>query len=173
VRNAFIWTAPILGLIIGAGSFAAAQPCGGGYGMMGGMSGGMMGSMPRHHEAMMRGVPPPYSTARNPLSSTTHTLQRGAAVFAQNCAACHGATGQGNGQAGRSLSPRPANLAWLSRMPMMTRDSYLYWAIEEGGKPTGSAMPAFKGVLPEKDVWAVVTYIQHGFGRETTQHHCG
>lgn len=122
---------------------------------------GMMGSMARHHQAMMYGIPEPYRTSRNPLPGSEATLRRGAEVYAHNCATCHGLNGFGDGPAGQNLSPRPADLTWLSRSHMVG-DQYVYWTVEEGGKPVASAMPPFKGALPERDVWAVVAYVRQG-----------
>jgi mono/diheme cytochrome c family protein len=139
-----------------------------GQGMMGhGMMGpgrGMMGSMVRHHQAMMYGIPEPYRSMRDPLSSTAETLERGAQIYLQNCASCHGASGYGDGPAAKQLVPPPANLAWLGHSRMAGSDQYIYWAVAEGGQPLGTAMPAFKETLPEKDIWAVVTYIRDGLG---------
>ena len=136
-----------------------------GPGMMGqhGMLGrGMMtGSMVRHHRAMMYGIPEPYRSAHNPLPVSAETLRRGAHVYSQNCAACHGARGFGDGPAARQLSPRPADLAWLSHSHMVG-DPYIYWTVAEGGQPVGSAMPAFKANLSQRDIWAVVTYVRDG-----------
>jgi mono/diheme cytochrome c family protein len=146
----------------------------GGYGggMMGGYGGGMMGgygggrggyaggSPARHHAAMMGGLPAPYDKLANPLPRTTATVERGATVYGTNCAACHGATGLGDGAAAQNLSPRPANLAWLSSMPMSRWDGYMYWTIAEGGAPFGTAMPSFKDKLSKDDIWAVIAYIQ-------------
>src|SRR5512132_2669245 len=98
------------------------QCCGTGswpMGPQGMMRQGMMGSMPRHHVAMMSGIPAPYNSLSNPLPRTRETVERGAAVYAENCASCHGATGAGDGEAGRTLSPPPGNLAWLAQMPMV------------------------------------------------------
>lgn len=137
---------------------------GGGYGggMMGGGHGyGMMGgSSARHHIAMSGGVPAPYTNLANPLPQTPATIQRGEAVYAANCASCHGATGAGDGAAARSLTPPPANLAWLSNMPLSRWDPFMYWTIAEGGKPLGSGMPSFKDSLSKSDIWAVIAYIQ-------------
>jgi len=124
-----------------------------GHGMMG-------GSMSRHRVAMMGGIPAPYSNLSNPLPLTATTIERGAVVYSANCASCHGATGLGDGEAARGLSPRPANLAWLSNMPMGRWDSFMYWTIAEGGKPFGTGMPAFKDTLRPDDVWAATAYIQ-------------
>lgn len=117
-------------------------------------------AMPRHHLAMMWGVPPPYDTLSNPLPRTAATIDRGAQVYAQNCQSCHGETGQGDGEAGRNLSPPPGNLAWLSQMPMAQWDGFMYWTVAEGGAPLGSAMPAFKENLSKENTWAVIAYVQ-------------
>jgi mono/diheme cytochrome c family protein len=138
-------------------------PWPGGGGMMGGgtMHGRMMGgSMGRRHVGMMGGVPAPYTNLTNPLPQTTATVERGAAVYAANCASCHGATGLGDGAAARALNPRPANLAWLSTMPMSRWDAFMYWSIAEGGVQFGTGMPAFKDRLSKDDLWAVVGFIQ-------------
>ncbi len=133
-----------------------------GRGMMddGMMDDGMMGSMFRHHQAMMSGIPAPYNSLGNPLPRTRETVDRGATVYDQSCASCHGATGEGDGEVGRNLSPPPGNLAWLSRMPMAQWDPFMYWTVAEGGAQFGTAMPAFKDALPSDDIWAVIAYIQ-------------
>lgn len=132
-----------------------------GPGMMGpGMMGPGAGSMARNHAAMMGGVPPAYAGLRNLLPQTSATVERGAKVYEANCASCHGFTGLGDGPAGRALTPRPANLAWLSRMPMSRWDPFMYWTVAEGGAPFGTAMPSFKDSLSKEDTWAVIAYIQ-------------
>ena len=123
--------------------------------------------MPRHHQAMMSGVPAPYTALRNPLPKTKETVQRGAAVYEKSCASCHGPTGQGDGEAGRNLSPPPGNLVWLSQMPMAQWDPFMYWTIAEGGAPFGTAVPAYKGVLSSDDIWAVTAYIQARLPQKT------
>ena len=120
----------------------------------------MMGPAPRHRLAMMSGIPEPYRSMTNPLPRSAGAVERGAVVYKQNCASCHGATGRGDGPQGRELSPPPANLAWLSRMPMVEWDPFMYWTIAEGGGPLGTAMPPFKDVLSKDDVWSVIAYIQ-------------
>jgi mono/diheme cytochrome c family protein len=132
----------------------------GGGMMRGGMVGGGSGSMPRMHFAMMSGVPAPYNSMSNPLPRTRETVERGAVVYEQNCASCHGATGLGDGPVGRTLSPPPANLVFLAQMPMVQWDPFMYWTVAEGGAQFASAMPAFKDVLSKNDIWAVTAYVQ-------------
>ena len=118
------------------------------------------GPMPRHHMAMMWGIPESYRSMTNPLPVSPETVNKGAKVYAENCVSCHGKTGLGDGEAGRSLSPPPGNLAWLSQMPMAQWDAFTYWTIAEGGAQFGTAMPAFKATLSKDDIWAVTAYIQ-------------
>jgi mono/diheme cytochrome c family protein len=142
---------------------------GGGGGMMGRgmMGGGMMGSIPRQRYAMMQGIPAAYRSVSNPLPRTRETVDRGGVVYEQNCATCHGATGGGDGPAGQKLSPPPANLAWLSQMPMVQWDPFMKWTVAEGGAQFGTAMPAFKEKLSDDDSWAVIAYIQARLPQKT------
>ena len=121
---------------------------------------GKPGHMARHRFAMMTGIPAPYTDMTNPLEPTVETLALGGQIFADNCAMCHGPAGKGDGPDATGLSPAPADLAWLSDRPMGQRDPFLYWTVAEGGMPFDSAMPAFKDVLTEDEIWAVTTYVK-------------
>ena len=116
--------------------------------------------MARNDAAMTGNAPAQYAGLSNPLPRTRATVDRGAKVYARNCASCHGDTGLGDGPAGRALSPRPANLAWLLRMPMSRWDPFMYWTVTEGGAPLGTTMPSFKASLSKVDTWAAIAYIQ-------------
>lgn len=138
-----------------------ANPWQQGSGMMGrGMMWGGMGFMARRHQAMMSGVPAPYTSMRNPLPVTRESVDRGGKLYVQNCAGCHGPGGFGDGDVGKGLTPPPGNLAWLSQMPMSRWDGYIYWTVAEGGSAFGTAMPAFKAALSSNDIWALTAYIQ-------------
>ena len=117
-------------------------------------------SMPRHHVAMAWGVPAPYAPMSDPLEQTGATIRRGAKVYVANCVSCHGPSGQGDGKAGRNLSPPPGNLVWLSQMPTARLDAFMYWTVAEGGTAFATAMPAFKETLPTDDIWAVIAYVE-------------
>jgi mono/diheme cytochrome c family protein len=131
------------------------------YGQMGMMGrGGMMGmSMIRHRYVMMNGIDPRYASKVNPLPVTAENIKAGEKLYEQTCASCHGVTGLGNGPAGKNLIPPPTNIAALSKM-MMATDGYLYWTIAEGGVPLGTAMPAFKGILNEYQIWEIIIFIR-------------
>lgn len=116
-------------------------------------------SMQRHRHAMRNGIPHEYRSLDNPLEPTERNLAAGERIYKTNCASCHGASGAGDGPAGKNLNPGPANIARLSRMPM-ARDSYLYWTIAEGGSVVDSAMPAFGNVLSQEEMWQLVMYVQ-------------
>lgn len=119
-------------------------------------------SMARHMFYMHNGIPSDYRGKFSPLASSPDIVRDGAVLYAENCASCHGARGFGDGEAGRVLNPRPANLAHMIRMPMLN-DEYLLWTIAEGGAPVGSEMPAFKEILTENEMWKIVAAMRAGF----------
>lgn len=137
-----------------------------GPGMMRGMMRGRrMGNPVRHRRVMMGGgVPAPYASMRNPLKPTKANIAAGRRLYEENCASCHGAKGYGDGEAGKELNPPPANIAMTARMPIAT-DGFLMWTISEGGEKLGTAMPAFKDALSEKERWQITLYLRHGLGR--------
>jgi mono/diheme cytochrome c family protein len=53
-------------------------------------------------------APKPIPT--NTVEADAASLAAGKKLFASNCASCHGETGQGDGKAGATLNPKPANL---------------------------------------------------------------
>jgi mono/diheme cytochrome c family protein len=87
-------------------------------------------------------------------------LSRGAALYAQHCASCHGDTGHGDGPAAANLVPHPADLAWISALPMGQWDAFMYWTIAEGGVRFGTVMPSFKASLSKNDIWSIIAYVQ-------------
>ncbi len=60
-----------------------------------------------------------------------------------------------------SLTPSPALLAYLVQQPIAV-DQYLLWTISEGGQAFGTAMPAFKKVLSQDEIWEIVAYLRAG-----------
>lgn len=82
-------------------------------------------------------------------------VRLGAKVYAENCASCHGTTGDGMGPVGKALNPLP--VAFTNKERARQRSLFaLYQAVSQG--IAGTAMPAF-GQLSEDDRWAVATYL--------------
>ena len=144
-------------IVVASAGVLLSLPVSGQMGMM--RDGHMNMSMKRHHFVMMNGIDKKYANKENPLEENAENALLGKKLYEQNCASCHGVTGVGDGEAGKSLNPRPANIATFSRMPMAT-DSYLYWTIAEGGAPIGTAMPPFRETLKEEDIWKIITYLR-------------
>jgi high-affinity iron transporter len=78
-------------------------------------------------------------------------LTRGAALYAQNCASCHGAKGEGPPPKFAKLDPPP--IAFADRQRARERSVFgLYQVITQGLE--GTAMQSFAS-LPEEDRWAL------------------
>jgi cytochrome c oxidase cbb3-type subunit III len=86
--------------------------------------------------------------------------KRGERLFQQNCAFCHGADGTGQNWIGQFMEPHPRNLRDPAFMSRASRESLTH-AIREGLPNT--SMPAWKSVLRERDIAAVIAYINKAF----------
>lgn len=117
-----------------------------------GMGPGGSGMMTRHHAE----IPAEYAGLTNPIPADEASLERGAALYATNCASCHGDGGMGDGPVGSALDPAPAPVAHSSQM---MADDYLFWRISEGGTPFNTSMPPWK-VLDEQARWDMVNYMR-------------
>lgn len=107
-------------------------------------------------------------------NTTTESLKNGRKLFAQNCAACHGESGGGNGvfaddlakageasmetMAGSQLMSRqtPANFSDPKRM-LGASPAILEGKILRGGMGTG--MPMWGSIFTEQQIWDLVSYI--------------
>lgn len=108
-------------------------------------------------------------------------IARGQALFAQDCAACHGEQGKGNGTAGRdlpglaamlrdsaagshtgdsmseTLKRGPADFTDASKM-LGASDVYLQGKLLRGGMGTG--MPEWGSLYTEQQMWDVIAYLR-------------
>jgi high-affinity iron transporter len=89
------------------------------------------------------------------IANQAPSLARGAAVYQQNCAGCHGILGTGDGLLAKGLEPPPANLTDRSGLGGRSPLDY-YRRITIG--VAGTAMPAFETRLPPADRWAAAVY---------------
>jgi putative copper export protein/mono/diheme cytochrome c family protein len=82
------------------------------------------------------------------------SVVRGGAIYADNCAPCHGATGAGNGPAAAGLPVRPADLTEPHLFAHAPGD--LFWWVSQG---KGGVMPGFAEVLIPARRWDVINFV--------------
>lgn len=81
-------------------------------------------------------------------------LKKGATLFQAQCAACHGATGGGDGPLAAKLEPPP--IAFTDRERARSRSLMaLYQVVSQG--VSGTSMPSFAS-LPDEDRWALAFF---------------
>jgi mono/diheme cytochrome c family protein len=98
----------------------------------------------RHHAGKVA-VPPLGEPAQ---------LLRGAGLYREHCAQCHGGPGTAPSAHGMSMQPVPGPLVDATAR---WRPQDLYWITRHGIKMSG--MPAWEARLNEADTWAVVAFL--------------
>ncbi|MBK8030451.1 MAG: c-type cytochrome [Chloroflexi bacterium] len=89
-------------------------------------------------------------------SAASESLARAAPYYAQNCAACHGETGGGDGFMAAQTAETPVAFADPNYLFTM-RGDVLYAKIRRGGM--GTDMPNFGTLLTPDETWALVDYL--------------
>ena len=84
-------------------------------------------------------------------------MSRGASLFAQNCAACHGPTGHGDGPGAKGISPAPRNFAQRSGWKNGTRIEDIFRTLTQGLQ--GTSMVSYSQ-LTETDRIALAHTVQ-------------
>lgn len=90
------------------------------------------------------------------LSIGDDDLTNGEAVYTDNCAACHGPEGRGDGPQAAGLGTPATNFTDQEMMAQRSA-SDLYQAVKDGA---GESMPAFGDRLSDSDIWAVSEYLR-------------
>jgi mono/diheme cytochrome c family protein len=103
----------------------------------------------------------PVTAVPTASSSPTPTDTDGTRLYARYCAACHGASGKGDGQNARFLPVPPADHTARSAMAQRSDDS-LYDTIFAGGVPMNRSayMPAYGETLTREQIRALVRRIR-------------
>jgi mono/diheme cytochrome c family protein len=110
-------------------------------------------------QTLDRPAPPAdYASKKSPGMSDSD-IENGKRLYQVNCASCHGEKGMGDGPSAAMLKPKPTSVAETASN---LSDAYLFWRISEGGlmQPFKSAMPAWKSILAEDDIWQVIGYMR-------------
>jgi mono/diheme cytochrome c family protein len=103
-------------------------------------------------------VPARYKTMRNPVAATPEAIHDGLAHYADHCAVCHANNGSGQSMIGKTMYPRPPNLAGKETQSMS--DGEIYYPIQYGIRLSG--MPAFgEPVDTDEESWKLVAFVRH------------
>ena len=86
---------------------------------------------------------------------------KGLDLFKQNCAACHGESGKGDGPAAASLNPKPRDFSDKAVMSGID-DKKIVEIVQKGGAAVGKSalMPPLGAALNEAQIQDIVAYIR-------------
>lgn len=98
----------------------------------------------------------PTTYLRPAVPYTAPSIARGAHLYREHCAACHGPAGYGDGPAARGLRPPPADLTARHTADHTAGD--LFWWLSRGIR--GSAMPGFEDRLSPDDRWDLINFVR-------------
>lgn len=98
----------------------------------------------------------PTTYLRPSVAYQAASIASGAGLYRENCMACHGAMGAGDGPAGRNLPRPPADL----RAPHTAQHTAgdLYWWLTNGIPAAG--MPGFGARLTEDQRWDLINFLR-------------
>lgn len=85
----------------------------------------------------------------------------GETLYARDCALCHAADGSGRNWIGRFLEPHPPDLRDPDTRARVGDRAALGGVIRNG--LTGTSMPAFRSVLTDREIEAIVAYVAKAF----------
>ena len=96
-----------------------------------------------------------FPNMKNPITDKVASASRGGKLFVNNCAKCHGLSGNGYGTVAYSFTTWPRQL-WVWNNTGEETDGYLFWFITNGR----SDMPPFGLILSENNRWDLINYIK-------------
>ncbi len=96
-------------------------------------------------------------------------VAKGKEIYAKACASCHGANleGQPGWRTNRALAPAHDETGHTWHHP----DTMLLQVVREGTIRMGGTMPAFKGILTEEEILAVMSFIKSRWPQRIRQAH--
>jgi putative copper resistance protein D len=117
--------------------------------------------------ALAVGLPPlaidayPETYRRTPVPFDTISIANGSTLFAENCVACHGLQGKGNGVLAKTFAKPPVDMLTEPHTAKHTAGDFFHW-LTFGIPDTG--MPVFADKLSEEERWDVVNFL-HAMSR--------
>lgn len=89
----------------------------------------------------------------NPVEPSRDGLVEAGELYRENCAACHGVGGQGDGPLAKDLKTRPANLFTMA--PSHSDGDFRFKIAKGRGE-----MPGWEEVLDDEQIWKIVHYLK-------------
>ncbi|KIO47807.1 CopD family protein, partial [Nitrosospira sp. NpAV] len=117
--------------------------------------------------ALAVGLPPlaidayPETYRKTPVPFDTISIANGSVLFAENCVACHGLQGKGNGVLAKTFAKPPVDMLTEPHTAKHTAGDFFHW-LTFGIPDTG--MPVFADKLSEEERWDVVNFL-HAMSR--------
>jgi mono/diheme cytochrome c family protein len=99
-------------------------------------------------------VPANFKSMKNPVAPGDASTKAGLAIFAKNCASCHGKTGLGDGVKARALKNFPGDFSKADFQGLA--DGEIFYKTKTGR----DEMPKYDGKLTDDDIWNVVNYVR-------------
>ena len=100
---------------------------------------------------------PAAAKLQNPVKPTPASIAAGKKTFESQCAACHGASGKGDGKMVAELKTKPADLT-DDQWKHGSTDGEIFTVIRDGAKDT--EMKGFASKLTANQIWNVVNYVR-------------
>jgi len=111
--------------------------------------------MPLHYEATPQDALRAGEELQSPVAPENQRARdRGAVVFANYCAVCHGATGAGNGPVAQRGYPPPPSL--LAEHAQKMKDGQLFHILSYGQ----NNMPSYASQLSREDRWSAILHVR-------------
>lgn len=116
--------------------------------------------------ALRPGIVQAYPTSfyASPQSYAAPSVARGAPLYSQNCIACHGISGRGDGPTASKLPIRPADLT--EEHLFAHKVGEMYWWIGNG---KGGVMPGFADKLTSNQRWDLINFLLARAAGDLTQ----
>ena len=95
---------------------------------------------------------------KNPIPTSADSVKAGRAIYAKNCAGCHGLQGKGDGAAAPKDST-PANLV-AGKWKHGGTDAEIFKSIKEGIGPKPMTMKPWADKLSDEDIWNTINFLR-------------